>query len=542
MTDAIRDNNHIPVALGVSSVDNVTPLPFKIDPVTGRVLTDSAGGGGYTNLTQFVEQTAWRMFYSNGSGDVTELALGANGEVLTSAGPAAIPTWTAVGGTGTVTSVGFTGGIISVATATTTPAFTVAGTSGGVVYFSSASTWASSAALTANSIMIGGGAGVAPATITTGTGVLTALGVNVGSAGAFVTFNGALGTPSSGTVTNLTGTASININGTVGATTPTTGVFTTLVAGSTTSLLLGTAGSAVGNIGFRNATSGTITLAPVAGALGTVTLTLPAATDTVAVLATSQAFTNKTYNGLTLTSTTGTFTLAAGKTLTVNNTITFTGTDSTTMTLPTTSKTLAANDGSNWTFTSQAIGDLVYATSTTAFGRLAAVALGSVLTSAGTGTAPVWNSAPQITTIELGHATDTTLSRSSAGVIAVEGVVIPSISSTNTLTNKRITKRTGTTTSSATPTINTDNVDYYSITAQTVDITSMTTNLSGTPTTAQQLRIDITGTAARAITWGASFANGPVALPTTTVTTTRLYVLLEWDGSIWRCMASGSTV
>jgi hypothetical protein len=61
-----------------------------------------------------------------------------------------------------------------------------------------------------------------------GTGVLTALGTNVGSAGAFVTFNGALGTPSSGTVTNLTGTASININGTIGATTPSTGAFTSV--------------------------------------------------------------------------------------------------------------------------------------------------------------------------------------------------------------------------------------------------------------------------------------------------------------------------
>lgn len=38
-----------------------------------------------------------------------------------------------------------------------------------------------------------------------GTGVATALAVNVGSAGALVTFNGALGTPSSGTATNLTG-------------------------------------------------------------------------------------------------------------------------------------------------------------------------------------------------------------------------------------------------------------------------------------------------------------------------------------------------
>jgi hypothetical protein len=45
-----------------------------------------------------------------------------------------------------------------------------------------------------------------------------------------------LGTPQSGTVTNLTGTASININGTVGATTPTTGVFTTLTVNDNTTL------------------------------------------------------------------------------------------------------------------------------------------------------------------------------------------------------------------------------------------------------------------------------------------------------------------
>jgi hypothetical protein len=43
------------------------------------------------------------------------------------------------------------------------------------------------------------------ATLTPGTGVATALAINVGSAGAFVTFNGALGTPLSGTLTNATG-------------------------------------------------------------------------------------------------------------------------------------------------------------------------------------------------------------------------------------------------------------------------------------------------------------------------------------------------
>ena len=56
------------------------------------------------------------------------------------------------------------------------------------------------------------------------------------------------------------------------------------------------------------------------------------------------------------------------------------------------------------------------------------------------------------TTIELGNASDTTLSRSAAGVLAVEGVVIPSISSTNTLTNKTLTSPTLTTPVLGTPT------------------------------------------------------------------------------------------
>lgn len=143
-------------------------------------------------------------------------------------------------------------------------------------------------------------------------------------------------------------------------------------------------------------------------------------------------------------------------------------------------------------------------------------------------------------TIELGAASDTTLSRSAAGVIAVEGVVIPSISSTNTLTNKRVTPRTGTTTSSATPTINTDNVDFYSLTAQTVDITSFTTNLSGTPTDGQTLWIAITGTAARAIGWGASFEASTVALPTTTVSTNRLDARFVWNAvtNKWRIVGT----
>ena len=175
-----------------------------------------------------------------------------------------IPQYSGGGGSG-VTSVAqtFTGGIVSVSgspiTSSGTLALTVAGTSGGIPYFSGSTTWASSGVLASNNLVVGGGAGAAPSTVTTGTGVITALGVNTGSAGAFVVNGGALGTPSSGTVTNLTGTASININGTVGATTPTTGAFTTLSASSTATLSGLTASTALALDASKNIVSVTNT-------------------------------------------------------------------------------------------------------------------------------------------------------------------------------------------------------------------------------------------------------------------------------------------
>lgn len=147
-------------------------------------------------------------------------------------------------------------------------------------------------------------------------------------------------------------------------------------------------------------------------------------------------------------------------------------------------------------------------------------------------------------TIELGNASDTTLSRSSAGVMAVEGVVIPSISSTNTLTNKRVTRRTSIVTQSATPAINSDNMDIAQITGLAQAITSMTTSLTGTPSDCDLLEIQITdnGTA-QAITWGTSFANGgTINLPLTTVISTMLRVLVEYQTTAslnkWVCVAT----
>lgn len=211
--------------------------------LTGTATSLSIGGNAATatsatTATNIAGGATGSIPYQTSSGATTLLAAGTDGYVLKLA--SGVPTW-AAGATGSVTSVAqtFTGGLISVGgspiTTSGTLALTVSGTSGGIPYFSSASTWDTSAALAANALVVGGGAGAAPSTITTGTGVVTALGVNTGSSGAFVVNGGALGTPSSGTVTNLTGTASININGTVGATTPTSGAFTTLSATSTIS-------------------------------------------------------------------------------------------------------------------------------------------------------------------------------------------------------------------------------------------------------------------------------------------------------------------
>ena len=66
------------------------------------------------------------------------------------------------------------------------------GTSGGVLYYSASGTLASSAALAASAIVLGGGAGVAPATTTTGTGVVTAVGNAVNTTGGLVTQSGTL--------------------------------------------------------------------------------------------------------------------------------------------------------------------------------------------------------------------------------------------------------------------------------------------------------------------------------------------------------------
>ena len=191
--------------------------------VTGAVAIANGGTGQTTAAAAITAlsgtQTSGHYLRSNGTntalaaivaGDVPTLNQNTTGTAanVTASSNSTLTTLSALSLPGSQVSGNISGnaanvtGIVAVANGGTGLS---SGTSGGVPYYSATGTIASSAALTASALVLGGGAGVAPATTATGTGVVTALGVNVGSAGAVVVNGGALGTPSGGTATNLTG-------------------------------------------------------------------------------------------------------------------------------------------------------------------------------------------------------------------------------------------------------------------------------------------------------------------------------------------------
>jgi hypothetical protein len=141
--------------------------------------------------------------------------------------------------------------------------------------------------------------------------------------------------------------------------------------------------------------------------------------------------------------------------------------------------------------------------------------------------------------VEVWNATDTTISRVSAGVIAVEWVTVPTISSTSTLTNKRVTSRIGTEASSATSTPTADTVDQWNVTALAAADTFAAP--TGTPTDGQTLIIRIKDNwTARVLAWNAIYrASSDLALPLTTVISKTLYLWFRYNAadSKWDLLA-----
>ncbi len=124
-------------------------------------------------------------------------------------------------------------------------------------------------------------------------------------------------------------------------------------------------------------------------------------------------------------------------------------------------------------------------------------------------------------------------------VSAPTGTVVGT-TDTMTVSNKRITRRVVTVTQSATPAIDTDNTDVASITGLAQPITSMSTNLTGTPVDGDTLIVRITDNGiTQAIAWGSSFEPSTIAPPSTTVASAMIMAGFMWNiaTSKWRCIA-----
>jgi hypothetical protein len=90
-------------------------------------------------------------------------------------------------------------------------------------------------------------------------------------------------------------------------------------------------------------------------------------------------------------------------------------------------------------------------------------------------------------------------------------------------------RRVGTVVSSATPAINTDNVDQFNITLLATNITSLTSGLTGSPDDGDELTLRITSDATpRTIAHGAKFTG---TLLTTTAASKTHTEVLRYDGA-----------
>lgn len=312
------------------------------------VITVPYGGTGVSSFTPYAIVTGG----TTGAGALQQVAsLGTSGQVLTSAGAGALPTWTTpTAGTVTLVSVVTANGVSgTVATATTTPAITLAlgnitpTTTNGLTIVSTTGTLSISSGKTLTVPL-----NATVSNTNTGDQTITLTGDVTGSGtGSFVTTiaNDAvtyakmqnvsaqfrvLGRKSSGTgdteectlseVLDFVGSAAQGDILYRGAST-----WTRLGAGTSGNFLQTQGASA--NPQWAAGNAGTVTSVSVVTANG-VSGSVATATTTPAITLTLGAITPTTVNGLTITTSAGgTLTILGGKTLTNNNNLTFNGTD-----------------------------------------------------------------------------------------------------------------------------------------------------------------------------------------------------------------------
>lgn len=252
-----------------------------------------------------------------------------------------------------------------------------------------------------------------------------------------------------GTPGGSSGDVQYNNSGSFGGITPAAGrVLAGSPAAFTATPTLGASGT-LGSIAMGNATSGTVTLRPVTGALGSVTVSLPAATDTLVGKATTDTFTNKTYD-----------TAGTGNAFAINGTAitAVTGTGAVMLTAsPTTTGTLtaaAANFSGNITAANLTPGGTLtngnfcrYNSTGPVIDCAVAPAAGQVLNNAAFTATPTLGASGTVGTLALGNATSGTVTLGTVtGALGSVTVSLPAATdtlvgkaTTDTLTNKTLT-------------------------------------------------------------------------------------------------------